>query len=305
MSASDTAGPKPLVYVDQNILGRHLAGGFTLRPDSSFQWVYSKEHFAEIRRSDDPDKYLAVLDEAGAQLLDAEMVQWKLTGAAHLIRHGTAREHYAQYCRSVDEVPAMDSIFDPMLAWFNGGGDADQLKSLPQHLAEKLRELLGDGAEFESATAQMRAEDEFDTTLNQMISDGNDINRLRAAMGVGKGAAGSVSGQGRLEQIWRMISPQCPGMTSDRFFGFEGAPTYLGIIGCCGVLDILGFQGEGKARKTLSMPNVRSDANHIAMGAFCQMLLSADKRLINRASAIYEYKSIGTLCGLVAPRASA
>jgi hypothetical protein len=88
-------------------------------------------------------------------------------------------------------------------------------------------------------------------------------------------------------------------MTSDCFFGFEGRPTYLGIIACCSVLDILGFQGEGKARKILSMPNVRSDANHIAMGAFCQVLLSADKRLINRAAAIYEYKNIGTLCGLV------
>jgi hypothetical protein len=301
VNASGTASPKPLVYVDQSILGRHLAGSITLRPNSSLQWVYSTEHFAEMRRSTDPDKYLAVLDAAGAQLLDAELVQWKLTGAAQLVAHGTAREHYTRYCHNVDEVPAMDSIFDPMLAWLNGGGDAALLKSLPQHLVDKLRELLGDGVAFESATATLQAgEDEFRVTLNQLISDGNDINRLRAAMGLGKGAAGSVSGQGQLEQIWRMISPQFPGVTSDRFFGFEGQPTYVGIIGCCSMLDILGFQGESKVRNIRSVPNVRSDAKHIAMGAFCQMLLSADKRLIKRAAAIYEYKNIGTLCGMVA-----
>jgi len=69
---------------------------------------------------------------------------------------------------------------------------------------------------------------------------------------------------------------------------------YLGIIGCNAVLDILGFQAEKKCRKLSKIHNVRSDAGHIAMGAFCSAILSEDKRLIKRAKAIYEYKCIGT-----------
>jgi hypothetical protein len=65
--------------------------------------------------------------------------------------------------------------------------------------------------------------------------------------------------------------------------------------GCCAVLDIIGFQAEKKARDLEKIPNVRSDAIHIGMGAYCAAILSGDRRLSKRAKAIYEYKKIGTI----------
>lgn len=70
---------------------------------------------------------------------------------------------------------------------------------------------------------------------------------------------------------------------------------FLGIAGCCAVLDIIGFQAEKKSRDIEKLPNVRSDAVHIGMGAYCAALLTADRRLARRAKAIYEYKKLGTV----------
>ena len=57
-------------------------------------------------------------------------------------------------------------------------------------------------------------------------------------------------------------------------------------------MDTVGFQAEKKCRKISKIHNVRSDACHIGMGAYCSAILSEDRRLVKRAKAIYEYKSI-------------
>lgn len=49
---------KPLIYIDQNIIGLQLLGIMSLAKRDDVTWVYSKEHFGEIRRSDKPAKYL-------------------------------------------------------------------------------------------------------------------------------------------------------------------------------------------------------------------------------------------------------
>jgi hypothetical protein len=44
-------------------------------------WVYSKEHFAEMRRSNEPEKYLDVLNKIGAKMLDLILDEnWKIIG---------------------------------------------------------------------------------------------------------------------------------------------------------------------------------------------------------------------------------
>jgi len=39
---------KPLIYIDQNIIGLQLQGIFNLSKRDDVTWVYSKEHFAEL-----------------------------------------------------------------------------------------------------------------------------------------------------------------------------------------------------------------------------------------------------------------
>ncbi|MDH5633208.1 MAG: hypothetical protein OEZ10_09500 [Gammaproteobacteria bacterium] len=298
---------KPLIYIDQNIIGLQLQGIINLSKRDDVIWVYSKEHFAEIRRSNEPEKYLSVLDAIDAKLLDIVLDEnWKITGEARLIENGTPYEHYDSYIEETGDVDVDDTIFDPFQVWVNGGGDEGPLKDLSEKFAQQILKLTSDLPfdTTEMTDKVMHIKPEFDSMVDEMISNGNDIHKTRSAFGDEKGAIGSVSGEKQIEKIWEIISPTMQGadISCDHFFGFDPIenqgyeiwPIYLGIIGCNSMLDILGFQAEKKCRKLNKIHNVRSDAGHIAMGAYCSAIISEDKRLVKRAKAIYEYKKIGT-----------
>jgi hypothetical protein len=298
---------KPLVYIDQNVLGLQIDGVLDLARINEVQWVYSKEHFAEIRRSDNPQKYLEVLRNINAKLLELELENSKITGTAKLSEAGSPEEKYSEYVEAISQVEFNDRLFDALLAWVNGGGDERSLRAIPELFLSQIQALN------EQLPASLRVQHNevpnsgFIKMLEQMVSTGNDINKTREMFGGGNGRFGSVSGESQLLQIWEIIKPACNGITSDRFFGFDPAikqgydsfPLFLGIVGCCAVLDIIGFQAEKKGRKLEKIQNVRSDATHIGMGAFCSAILSADRRLAKRAKAIYEYKKIGTVALIV------
>jgi hypothetical protein len=298
---------KPLIYIDQNIIGLQLHGIISLDKRDDVIWVYSKEHFAEIRRSDEPAKYLDVIDAIDAKLLDLVLDEnWKITGEARLNESGTPQQHYDSYIEASRDVDFDNNLFDPFQVWVNGGGDEGLLNDLSEKIAHQILALTS-GLPFDTTEITNRVNSinpEFDSMIDEMISNRNDIDKNRAAFGDEKGAIGNISGDKQIEKIWEIISPTMHGadISCDQFFGFdpiekqgyESWPTYLGIIGCNAVLDILGFQAEKKCRKLNKIHNIRSDAGHIAMGAYCSAILSEDKRFIKRAKAIYEYKNIGT-----------
>lgn len=271
------------------------------------KWVYSKEHFAEIKRADDPEKYLNVLNEIGAKMLDLILDEnWKITGEARLIEDLTPFENYQNYIEAIGNVEFDETIFDPFQVWMNGGGDEGPLKELSDNLANQVLQLTSDLPYNTTGMPNKigAIKPELDSMVDDMISNGNDIKKTRAALGDKKGTIGAVSEEHQIAQIWEIISPtmEDSGMNCDQFFGFDPIdnqgyelwPVYLGIVGCNAVMDILGFQAEKKCRKICKIHNVRSDAGHIGMGAYCSAILSEDKRLVKRAKAIYEYKNIVT-----------
>lgn len=305
----------PLVYIDQNIIGLQQQGLIKLSNRDDMIWVYSKEHFAEMRRSDNPEKYLDILSDIGAKCLELILDEdWKITGQAKLNEQGTPYQHYENYIEAMGEVDFDESIFDPFQVWVNGGGDEDLLRDLSENFAKQIFQLTI-GLPFDTSEMTEKAESikpKFDSIIDEMISNGNDIQKTRSAFGDEKGTIGSISGEKQIEKIWELISSTMgeANISCDQFFGFdpidkqgyESWPMYLGIVGCNAVLDILGFQAEKKCRKISKIHNVKSDACHIGMGAYCSAILSGDKRLIRRAKAIYEYKKIGTAAILVERR---
>jgi len=293
---------KPLVYLDQNIIGLQLSGGLRLEKRDDLVWVYSTEHLSEISRSSNADQYLAALEHIGAKFLRLVLaVDWKITGTAELVE-GSPEQHYSDYMRTKIEVPVDETLFDPLVAWVNGGGDEDLLKQFPEKLTAQISTLI-DTSAYDGLREQVSSLDPLlGRAVQQMIQNGSSITETRKALGVAKGRIGGIDGEDPIAEIWNIIGPSCGSLTRDQFFGFDPAekqgyeawPLYLGIVGCCGVLDILGFQSEKKCRRIEKIPNVRSDSSHIAMGAFCSMLLTEDKRLAKRAYAIYRHKNIST-----------
>ncbi|UFS68867.1 hypothetical protein LPW11_13275 [Geomonas sp. RF6] len=296
---------KHLVYVDQNIVGLLVERKLHMPRFPEICWVYSKEHFAEIRRSSDPKQYLSALEDMDAKLLDLELnARLKISGTAKLMQDGSPLHHYNSYIESTSGFGDYQNLFDPFVAWVNGGSDEGPFRELPATLAAAFFNLTKDLPSQQGFIARLDSiTTGFAAMIEEMLKTGNDIIKTRKAFGDGKGAIGSISGQNQLLKIWEIVRPSCPGMSLDQFFGFDPIekegydewPIYLGIIGCCSVMDILGFQAERKCRKLQKVPNVMSDAKHIANGAFCTAILSQDKRLICRARAIYEYKGIASV----------
>ena len=291
----------PLVYLDQNIVSLQSTGVIDLSRVGGVQWVYSKEHFAEISRSENPEPFLNALDQLSARLLDLEMIGWELTGRASVIEYGTAHKHYQYYLDANTEVEIDQEIFSLIIAWFLGGATPEMLREVPARFARQHQGLI---AQLPVEIAEMMptgVEDDLRDMVDSMIEQGNDILRLREMLGVGKGAAGSITGDNPLAQIWERIAPNLAGITAEQFFHFapletEKAPpiTWLGIIGCCMALDIVGYKAEKKARNPEQVPNILSDAAHIAAGAYCSLIVSRDRRLVDRARAIYRFRGIGT-----------
>lgn len=212
---------KPLIYLDQNILGLYLKGALKLDKVDSVQWVFSKEHFAEIRRSDTPQKYLDALSNINAKLLALKMENWKISGQAELIEAGNPQEQYAEYLESTGHVAFNNKIFDGLQVWMNGGGNEEILRAIPQQYLTEIQLL---SAQLPAELQQfpfVGSEPKFSDMIDQMISHGNDIKQTRLMLGDGKGLIGSITGEAQLLQIWNIIQPSCGSLTSDQFFGFD------------------------------------------------------------------------------------
>lgn len=292
-----------LIYIDQNVVGLVAENSISIPNSEAICWVYSSEHFREIQRSEDPSRYLDALDKLKARQLDLILDhQWKITGNAYVKDEPSARKNYSDFINVSGDIEVAESSLDPLLAWINGGGSDDTLAELPKKMAHQFFELTDSINQPDLNAKATAANEGMSATLVEMLRHGNDIERTRDALGLGKGRAGSFLPEKALLDIWELIKGTYEGLTSDQFYGFspqpwqdeESIPIYLGIIGCCSVLDIIGFQSEKKIRRIDKVPNVKSDAGHIAMGAFCTGILSRDRRLINRAKAIYSYRNLST-----------
>lgn len=292
----------PLVYLDQNVISFQCQGKVDLTGITSAQLVYSKEHFAEIQRANDPVPYLRALDQLSARLLDIEMVNGEFTGKAVLNEADSAEKHYQDYLDANCAVPFDTNMINPLVAWACGGGSAELLREMPAAFSRQLQLLLEQIPKQMAPDIPANLEQEFRGVIESMITSGNDIDHLRDQFGLGKGAANNITGDNPLGQLWERIRPKVPGLTADQFFGFAPVVnaqvpplTWQGIIGCCTVLDVLGYWAEGKkTRNPQTIPNVLSDAAHIAAGAYCSVIVSCDMRLLKRACAIYEFKGVET-----------
>lgn len=295
------------VYIDQNIISLHLKGKLALKKIPNVEWIYSNQHFDEIARSNEPQKYLSVLKNIEATYIELILDEsFRMTGEARLKDNVCPHELYKNHNEANNDVDCNDELFNPFLAWVNGGGDAEQLLELPDKILEQIisltKPLPQDSYDFVQNIAENN--DKFNQIVSEMVENGNNIENTRAAFTKSKSRVADINGENILIKIWNSLKP-CPtvrGESPEQFFGFDPIdkqgfvefPPYLGIVGCCAVLDILGYKSESKCRKIEKIPNIMSDAGHIGLGAFCDAILSDDKKLVSRAKAIYEFVGIPT-----------
>lgn len=290
-----------LIYADLNVLDDLRTGKIKIRCEENCKFVYSNEHFREIRRSRNPDIYLSMLSNLNAkQLKFMYDGDFKPTGEYCIENTGTPFEKYDEYLGAISGFEGCDELVNPFLAWINGGAYLEQLRAIPTQFSRIIMGLTNviDGL-IDSNSVRI-TNCNFENTINQLVDQGNHIEATRKAFGLKKGQLNSISGENKIAKIWEIIKQNAPDISCDKFFGFdiqdldmpEAAKLHFGIIGCCSVFDIIGYHAEKKIRELEKINNIRSDSVHLAMASVCTILLSKDTRLIKRAEAIYEYKNI-------------
>ena len=309
-----------LVYFDQNLIETE----FTVLPPG-YCFVYSKSHFTEIERSSAVARYLELLDKMKAKYLylPIEYPNIFARNTPKLLT-GSARDFYIGYLKEKKNL-RIDKIGDKAnaaLAWFSGGqGISDS--EMDNCIDDFLSLLLGDVEKsfdnlvelFPGLKTKLKSaidsfyssKDNIKDAYLDLLEQDNDIEKIRKSFNPKKGFFGNITGENILGKIWDQLTDEKKAShknSADCFFGFknwnlEDLPIFFGIIFCCVQLDLIGFQSEKKGRKPSKQPNVQSDAYHIGYGAYCDYLLSKDRKLVNRAKAIYEYKAISTRAILI------
>jgi len=293
------------VYLDHNIIDDISKGDFSLKPSNGVVWVYSHENLGEIRRSNNKI-FLDVLEDIQARKLELLLdSKFRVTGEAKILEYRSPHDIYVSYLEAVSENEIDDESNLEFMARLFGAENKDKVLSHPKSFEENIRSLLEPHGLYDENTRikveQVR--NELVEFVNGPMQEIGKLEKARESFGTSNGRAGNLAEkENPIEELWNIIKNGIPGITANQYFGFDPIekqgydvwPMYLGIVGCHAVLNILGFRPDDGLTKPENIPGILSDGSHIGHAAYCQALLSRDRKLLAKARAIYKYKGIAT-----------
>jgi len=294
------------IYLDHNVADDISKGRYWLKPsDPDYTWVYSNENLAEIRRSGQT-RFLAVLKDL--QTVEIALVldqHFRLTGEARILPYRDPFEVYDGYIDAVSEAPTELGPNVTLLGRLFGADNQERVLTVGDDLIEQIKILLEPFDLYSDATRKEVEAVAADLTefASGALQDVKELEVNREAFGCHKGRATILEEYDNpIEKLWKLIKGRIPNMSPDQFFGFDPIdkqgyrewPVYLGIVGCHTILNFLGYRPDKGLSKVEDLPGILSDGAHIGHGAYCQAIMSADKRLCAKAKAIYRYRNIGT-----------
>jgi hypothetical protein len=287
-------------------------GAFKLRPDPSVLWVYSNEHFAETERAGGDTRFLDVLRDLKAQKLELELNErFQITGTAHLLGDGDPHALYNAWRDARAEVPFRGEYLTAIGSRLFGADNYDVLERLPEEFEHEVLALLSSAGLLDEAqeAAVAAAREVMTKVVAEHLAERPHLESQREAFGTQGGRAGNLAAHNNpLEELWTIMCKACPAIvgavTADQFFGFDPPPfyehgydewpMYLGIVGCYTALNMVGLRPDDGLSRIDRMPAIMSDASHAGHAAYCDALISADRRFCDKAKAIYRYRNIGT-----------
>lgn len=295
-----------LAYLDQNVLGYIRDGVFRAPEIQDVTWVYSAEHFDEISRGNDTS-FLSVVKDLKAQ--EIEVVsdnRFRMQDRAILRDCVCPLERYEQHLENVGGLSVDDTILTDLIARLWGADNYADIQTLPDRIGAQLEALLPRGHELESAAKDLKwalAE------LVEQLKETRSLESVRQQLGIAPGSFSDLRPDNAIPQIWDSIKDHCAGLTCDQFFGagtvgervLSKTPTFLEIVAYHATLNFVGYRPDKKLSRPSDTSKIVSDGRHIAYGAFCHLLISADSRLCEKASAIYKVLSVGTLVARFTP----
>lgn len=291
----------PTFYLDQNIIGYVTNGSFPL-PKGRVVPVISPEHFTEIARGDALN-LLDTLEEIEAQeLIVGRDDDNRYTGQAALSPPGAIRARYAEHVANLEGGRAHIEMFQAFVARIWGADNQDSLLEQLGALPETILPPNELATHPEIRVEAQRVSEALIDIVKARLPETTPLVTLRQAFGVDRGRAGDFDPKDAIPRIWERIAPRVPSVTMEQFFwkepidrlGYETWPIYMAVTHCHATLNTLGFRPDKGMADETRTANIVSDAIHLANASFCDVLLTADRRLADKAEAIYSFLGVDT-----------
>ena len=291
------------IYLDQNIIGYLHNGSLNITANGEVEWIYSNEHFSEISRGNNKDLLNALKNLRAKEICLQLNENFQITGEAYIDEYSSPLKKYDNFVKTVGETNFDKSIFTDLINRFAGADNYNSINNLPDRIESQVNDLLKKAGiypeQIENQLSELKPE--LQKIIDEDLKEVESLESMRKLMGT-RNATQKEKYENPIEEIWSNINDQFEGMSKNQFFGFDPIdkqgykkwPEYLGIVGCHTVLNFLGFRPDKGINKASKIDNILSDGNHIAFAAYCDGVISADKRFCAKARAIYNFRGIPT-----------
>jgi len=292
---------KPVIYADLNVFRYIAYNELHVVDPERFIWVYSLIHLDEMLRNGNTDALEGMRLLKAREVKDILNDQSKSIGDIQILQYVEPTELYESYVETVSGTRHVASLFiEPLLTIFGADNQA-QLAKTPQELIETMDELTSDADDVTRdnlmTTARQTAKD-LTQSIHEHLNKQFPIDDTRKAIGMTSGKRKSLENEELpIEAIWELIEPAMDGAERDVMLGLRPNPLipnqqftqHGAITKAHTILNLIGYSPDKSLSSRKKIKNILSDADHVGMAAYCQALLSADKRLCNKARAIYKH----------------
>ena len=320
--------PRPVIYVDQNILGAPLEALISSEVFEAWRdtvvLVYSDETINEIVRSEGlAPQFLGNLSKfVTARVFDERDHRFMPTGRFKM-RIESPQERYQETLgegllaspdlqglgmlhklfggeteRTFEDISAAQ-MTEMRRAWKN---KLDQFD-----LPEDFRELLDQLHDSIIAIASSAVSSTAQTLTANLQPSGRQVTSVdfRKDLGLDIEALNSIQGDNVIEQIWSLIqltNNAVSGWSFETFCHVEGESPYTGrpytipdkVRSMMLILNLIGYQSDKRLSRSGKFISSHSDLSHAAYASLCDAIITNDIRFRKRLSAVYAYLDVPT-----------
>ncbi|MCF2846576.1 hypothetical protein NH514_04755 [Pseudoalteromonas sp. ACER1] len=294
---------KPVIYADMNIFRYVGRGDITIVEPERFIWVYSHVHLDELHRNYQEETLQGICDLKAIELCEV-IENYKATGDLFLSSFKDPFLRYEEYLRSIEGYENTAEYFFEFMMKAYGADNFKSLERTPEQFRAEVTKLIDDVPDINLRNDMQKEVEEvagkLDCNIQKHMKEHNPIDKTRNALGVTSVKREKLKESASvIDDIWNLVEPSMEGsLSKNQFFGFEPIPNiseslnhtqHSSIQAAYMVLNILGINPDKGMAKKEKIKNVFSDSCHAGLASYCQILLSADRGIINKSKHLYQY----------------
>ncbi|MGI9174901.1 MAG: hypothetical protein ACR2GR_06250 [Rhodothermales bacterium] len=289
----------PTIYTDINVFRYVAYGEMKIDKPECFRWVYSHVHLDEIHRSGNADALNGMEQLGAVKIEDILDEQFQSTGNVILRKYADPSHRYRQYLDAIAGYEDTGEIMIEILLRLYGADNFAELSLTPEKLQAEVDRLTAEADPSVRKELLSRANQvslEMKEGIEKHMKEMRPLEHIRNEIGLSSGKRDTAArSDSPIDMLWEVIKDDFKEVEKDQFFGFQQIPGIGGvqhtqdgsIAGAYTILNLLGLRADRGLARREKVKNTISDSQHVGMASYCNALLSGDKRLCDKANAIY------------------